>query len=264
MSAPLKIVISGHGRMGVAVAEAARGRGHEVLGFVSRTTEGDWPTVHVALETYRADVVVDFTDAGALDAVVASCLLAKVPLVTGTTGWHERAKLVRKLVDSGKGTMLHAANFSLGVQLFARTVSRAAELFGALEGFDVGVEERHHRRKADAPSGTALMLARRIVDAWPGKDAIVAGNAQRVLEPEDVSVSSLRTGTEFGRHVVVVDGEHDLVEVSHVARSRRGFAAGAVHAAEWIVGKTGFFTIDDLIDDLVHRARPSRDEEGET
>lgn len=247
----MKIVVAGHGRMGIAVEQVVRDRGHHLIGFVSRTAPGDWPTVAAALQARRPEVVIDFTHAGIVEATVAACLEAGVPLVTGTTGWSDRLPDVRALVEAEGGTLLHAPNFSLGVQLFLRVASGAGRLFGRVGAWDVGAFEKHHRGKADAPSGTALELARRLVDAVPSKKRFIADRPDAGIEPEDLHVVSLRVGAEWGHHAVVFDGEDDVIELRHSARGRRGFALGAVRAAEWVIGRKGVFTIDDYIDDVL-------------
>ena len=248
MSERLKILITGHGRMGREVEAAARERGHSVTGFVSRGGRADWPDVRTALEDKPADVVIDFTHADAVEAIVAACLVARVPLVTGTTGWSERLEALTKLVAEEGGALLHSPNFSMGVRLFQRLAERAARAYGSIGGWDVGVVERHHERKADAPSGTALELAGRLARAHPGKDGVSTHGSPGA---RNVHVAALRTGHEYGRHEVILDGPDDLVEIHHSARGRRGFATGAVRGAEWLHQRTGVHDMDDVIDDLL-------------
>jgi len=259
VSDSLAILVIGQGRMGRAVAEAAAQRGHRQTGFVSRTGADAARTVAAAIEHRRPDVAIDFTHAGFLDAVVDQCLAAGIPLVTGTTGWAERETSVRERVTAAGGTLLHAANFSIGVRLFLRTVERAAELFGGTGLYDTAIEERHHRAKADAPSGTAIELARRVARGYPDERRVVTDRPDRPLAAGDLHVTSLRIGHEFGRHTVVFDGEDDVIELRHTARSRRAFATGAVRAAEWLHGKSGPFTLDDMIDDMLGQSRARRE-----
>lgn len=249
MSPSRRILISGHGRMGTAVAEAATARGHHVVGFVSRTGASDFRDVTSALVATTPDVVIDFTRAELIDAVVGACVAARVPLVTGTTGWNERSGTVLEPARAG-GTLLYASNFSIGVQLFLRTAAHAAALYARAGGWDVAVEERHHRKKADAPSGTALSLARRVLDVTPEKKR-VATALHGAIAAEDLHVTSLRCGAEYGRHTLLFDGDDDWIELRHSARGRRGFANGAVRAAEWLIGRRGVFTVDQWMDDLL-------------
>lgn len=254
----LSILIIGHGRMGRAVAEAATDQDHRVAGFVSRSGGTYFRTVEEAVAKTSPDVAIDFTHADAIESVAQGCANASLPLVTGTTGWGDREEEIRKIVEDQNGTMLHAANFSIGVNLFLRAATETARLFAATGMHDVAVEERHHNRKVDAPSGTGRELARRILEANRTKTRIVTDLSTRRPEPDELHVAALRVGSEFGRHTVIFDGVDDLVELTHSARSRRGFATGSVRAAEWLAGRTGLFSIDDMLDDMVSEGTPSQ------
>ena len=253
----LKILVVGHGEMGKLVAEVAEARCHRIAGFVSRSGAGDWRDVAGALSAAPADVAIDFTHAAAIEAVVQACIDAEVPLVTGTTGWTDRESEIARRVESGGGTLLHEANFSVGMQLFMRTVEAACRLYGNDSVYDIALEERHHRSKSDAPSGTALEIARRIVATASTKRTI--GNPGDTGSPaaDELRVTATRIGTEFGSHAVIFDAEEDIVVLRHTARGRRGFALGAVRAAEWLVGwpspgsrRLGLFKLDDMIADV--------------
>ena len=256
MSEPRRILICGHGRMGSAVAEVAIARGHHLVGSVSRNRDGDFRDVASAVAATAPDVVIDFTRAEHIDEVVRACLAARVPLVTGTTGWNDRASTILKMVSDAGGTLLFASNFSIGVQLFLRAAEHTASLYARAGGWDVGVEERHHRMKADAPSGTALSLARRVLATTPAKKRLATTHSGAVA-PDELHVASLRCGSEFGRHTLLFDGEDDWIELRHSARGRRGFASGAVRAAEWIIGRRGVFTVDQWMDDLLGPPAPA-------
>lgn len=180
-----------------------------------------------------SDVVIDFSHAEAVKGVVEACCQAKVNLVTGTTGWDDGIEgAVARCHEAGIA-MVHAANFSPGATIMFALARQAGRLAAAFGGFEAGVEERHHSKKKDAPSGTALRLA---AEAHAG--------ANRKL---DVPIAASRVGHEFGLHTLFLDSEDDLVEVSHRARSRDGFARGAIIAAERLEGRTGSFTFEDLI-----------------
>ncbi|MEJ2541545.1 MAG: dihydrodipicolinate reductase C-terminal domain-containing protein [Gemmatimonadota bacterium] len=178
-----------------------------------------------------------------------------IPVVTGTTGWYDELPRVREAVEAGGSALLYAPNFSLGVALFRRWVERAARELEGLPDHDVAVMETHHAGKVDAPSGTARLLADTIVDATDRKDrwVLFPGGEDRAsgapLDPGVLRVSASRVGSVPGTHEVVLDGPDDQILLRHTARSRRGFARGALAAAEWIQGRQGLFTLDDMLRD---------------
>jgi 4-hydroxy-tetrahydrodipicolinate reductase len=184
------------------------------------------------------DAAIDFTVADAVPLHAEACALAGVPLVEGTTGWNARVEEVRAVVGRHGGALVYGANFSVGVNLFYRIAARAAELFAAVEGYDPFIEEAHHSRKRDAPSGTALRLRE-----------IVAEGTRR-----EVPVASTRAGHIPGTHRVGFDSAADTVTLTHTARSREGFAAGAVLAARWIRGRRGVYEFAEMFDEILKKS----------
>jgi 4-hydroxy-tetrahydrodipicolinate reductase len=182
-----------------------------------------------------ADAAIDFSVAEAVRRNVEACLIAEIPLVEGTTGWNAKKEAIKKLIEEKNGAFVFGANFSIGVNLFYRIADYAAELFAKFDEYETFVEERHHSRKKDAPSGTALKLKE-----------IVATHIEK-----EFSVSSTRAGNIPGTHIVGFDGAADTVELIHTARSREGFASGALTAAEWIVGRKGFYEFTDVMDGIL-------------
>jgi 4-hydroxy-tetrahydrodipicolinate reductase len=180
-------------------------------------------------------VAIDFSVGDAVLRNIEACARARVPLVEGTTGWKAHEATAKQIVNQHGAALVYGANFSIGVNLFYRIVERAAELFGAVEGYAPFIEEAHHMRKRDAPSGTALQL-RELMAKHLGAD---------------IPTASTRAGYIPGTHRVGFDSEGDQILLTHVARSRRGFASGALVAAHWIVGRTGVFEFADVIQDLV-------------
>jgi 4-hydroxy-tetrahydrodipicolinate reductase len=164
-----------------------------------------------------------------------ACLAARVPLVEGTTGWNAQKETIKNLVEAEQGAFVFGANFSVGVNLFYRITNFAAELFAKFDDYETFIEERHHSRKKDAPSGTALKL----------KETVAKHIAK------DFSVSATRAGNIPGTHTVGFDSAADTIELTHTARSREGFAAGAILAAEWIAGKKGFYEFTDVMDEIL-------------
>ncbi len=223
----MKIAIHGRGRMGALVERVAKERGHEI----AATFDVDAPVTAAALA--GIDVVIDFSHASAIDQVVAACCEARVELVTGTTGWDDRrAEIESRVIAAGIG-MVAAANFSPGATIafaLAREAARLVSIFGA---YEAGIEERHHSKKKDSPSGTALRFAREVREGSEGK-----------LDPR---IAASRTGAEIGLHTVFFDSSDDLVEISHRARNREGFARGAIVAAERLRGRSGVWTFEALV-----------------
>jgi 4-hydroxy-tetrahydrodipicolinate reductase len=180
-----------------------------------------------------AEVVIDFSNAGALDSALALACDNRINLVTGTTGWNDRIDQVRKRVEAAGIGCVFASNFSPGANAVFALAHRAGELFARFPQYAPGIEERHHAQKKDAPSGTALRISNEVKNGSGGK-----------LAP---SIASSRVGSEFGLHTLFFDSPDDLVEISHRARGREGFARGAVLAAELIRGKKGLFRFDQLL-----------------
>jgi 4-hydroxy-tetrahydrodipicolinate reductase len=184
-----------------------------------------------AMEALKgAEVAVDFTTPDAAVGNIELCLEAGCPVVVGTTGWYDQLDAVRTKVARAHGALLHAPNFSVGVALLKALSERAGELLAGLDSFDVHITDTHHAAKKDAPSGTALLL----------KSALDRAGL-------DAPITSIRTGQVPGRHEVCIDGAYEQVLLVHEARSRRVFADGALRAALWLRGRTGVFTMDDVL-----------------
>lgn len=230
----MKIGLLGYGAMGRMVETLALAAGDEII---LRVTSQDI-TDDLGAQLRGCEVVIDFSHADAVRANIAACLAANVPLVEGTTGWLKDLPEIRAQVQGASGAMVYGANFSLGVNLFYRLTAYAAQLFAKVEGYEPFIEEAHHSRKKDAPSGTALKLRDIMRDAL-----------QR-----DFSVASTRAGHIPGTHRVGFDGAADQIRLTHEARSREGFAAGALVAARWIRGRTGFYEFAEAMDEILRMA----------
>ena len=230
----MKIALIGFGAMGQLVAASARKAGDEV-GVVIRSKETAMPIEQLAEKLGGHDVAVDFSVGEAVLKNVEACASANVCLVEGTTGWKQHEPAAKQIMTEHSGAMVYGANFSIGVNLFYRIAKQAAALFAAVEGYAPFIEEAHHNRKRDAPSGTALKL--------------------RDLMSEHLNVeiptASTRAGYIPGTHRVGFDSEADQVLLTHTARSRQGFASGALLAAHWIAGRTGVFEFGEVIDALL-------------
>jgi 4-hydroxy-tetrahydrodipicolinate reductase len=227
----MKIALIGFGVMGQLVAAEAHKAGDEV-GAVFTSKED------VRSEKLSGhDVAIDFSVGEAVLGNIEACARAKVPLVEGTTGWKQHESRGKQIIDEHSGAMVYGANFSIGVNLFYRIVSYGASLFAAVDGYAPFIEEAHHGRKRDAPSGTALKL-RDFMSEYFGPD---------------IPTSSTRAGYIPGTHRVGFDSEADQVLLTHTARSRQGFASGAIVAAHWIAGRTGVFEFGEVIEEILKR-----------
>jgi 4-hydroxy-tetrahydrodipicolinate reductase len=230
----MKIALIGYGAMGQLVAAGAR-KGGDEIGVVLSSNEGELPMIQLAEKLRGHDVAIDFSTAGAVLNNIEACARAHVALVEGTTGWKQHEATAKQLITEHSGAMVYGANFSIGVNIFYRIATQAAELFSAVAGYAPFIEEAHHSRKRDAPSGTALKL----------RDLM-----SQHLGP-DIPTSSTRAGYIPGTHRVGFDSEADQVLLMHTARSRQGFASGALLAAHWIFGRTGLFDFSDVIEEII-------------
>jgi len=237
----MRVAVVGHGKMGREVEAVLREHGHEV---VIAARGHAFPV--------RCDVGIDFTAPEAVLSNVAAAMAAGARYVVGTTGWHEQYQEVRYVVETGAGGLVHAANFSIGVNLFYRLVRAAALLMSPFPDYDPYILERHHRQKKDSPSGTAKTLAA-ILESSGGFRRRAATVAEGGLPQDAFHVASLRAGGIVGEHTVGWDSGGDEILLEHRARSRRGFALGAVLAAEWIAERTGWHTFEDVLDDVAPR-----------
>ncbi|HMN07262.1 MAG TPA: dihydrodipicolinate reductase C-terminal domain-containing protein [Gemmatimonadaceae bacterium] len=225
----MRLLVIGDGKMGRAIAQLARERGHDVVGVLGASANAAGEGI-AALAT-RADVAVEFTEPAAARANVAACMTSGLPVVTGTTGWYDALPALEDEVRRTGGALFWAPNFSLGVALVLELARQAGAAFAGQPQFDAHLVETHHRAKKDAPSGTGAALA-----------AEVAAALGRT-----VPVTSVRVGHVPGTHTLVFDGPFEQVTLTHEARDRRVFADGALRAAEWLVGKRGVFTMRDLV-----------------
>jgi 4-hydroxy-tetrahydrodipicolinate reductase len=225
----MKIALIGYGKMGRIIETLAAEKGDEIVARIDETNSED-----LTEQLKLADVAIDFSSAEAVKKNAKACLEAKIPLVEGTTGWNSEKEEIKNLVESNNGAFVFGANFSIGVNLFYRITNFAAELFAKFDDYEAFIEEQHHSRKKDAPSGTALKL----------KD-IVSAHIKK-----DFSVAATRAGRIPGTHRVGFDGAADQILLEHFARSREGFASGAILAAHWIVGRKGFYEFSDVMDEI--------------
>ncbi len=238
----MKIALIGYGAMGKLIDQLAVERRHKVPVVIGEN-DAALSAPEVAAKLTDVAVAIDFTIADAVRRNVEACMIARVPIVVGTTGWNsERAEIVR-IVNDADGAMVFGANFSIGVNLFYRIAEYAAELVSKFPEYEAFIEEQHHSRKKDAPSGTALKI-QEIVERALSEDADKSVR---------VPIAATRAGNIPGTHRVGFDSPSDQILLEHAARSREGFALGAIMAAEWIVGKKGFYEFTDVMKEIIQR-----------
>jgi len=226
----VKILVLGRGKTGALVAEIAQGRRHEVRSLASQENQDGRALTPATLQ--GIDAVIDFTTPHAVIANIIRCVESGIPMVVGTTGWYQHMEKVRELVAERKGALLYGSNFSIGMNFFFKAVQAVAPVLK--HDYRGSIVERHHVHKKDKPSGTAVTI-QKLLESGSG---------------EKVEVASVREGETVGMHLVMLDSANDTILFTHDAKSRVGFAEGAVRAAEWIKGKTGFYEFPDIVDQL--------------
>jgi 4-hydroxy-tetrahydrodipicolinate reductase len=234
----MRIALIGYGKMGKEIEAAAIDAGDTIV----QKFDIDRPANVASLAD--ADVCIEFSTPETVVGNIQLALQAQKDIVVGTTGWHDQVpQLKKQVVHSG---LLYSANFSVGVNMYYRIVAAAAELMQNYPDYDPYIHELHHRQKADSPSGTALRLADIMLKRIDRKKEIATQRMDGRIAPDALHVTSTRVGTCRGTHTVGFDSEADLIEITHTARSRKGFALGALRAAHWLHGRKGVFTMDDV------------------
>jgi 4-hydroxy-tetrahydrodipicolinate reductase len=230
----MKIALLGYGRMGNVIETIALQRGHEI---VLKKKSSD---TYNGLED--ADVAIDFSVPDAAVGNISACLNSNIPVVSGTTGWLEHYHDMAQLCEEQNGAFIYGSNFSLGVNIFFELNSHLAKMMATLNQYKVSIEEVHHTQKLDAPSGTAITLAKDIIN-----NSDYAGWAIGNPKEGDIFIDAKRVEGVPGTHTVTYDSEVDAIEIKHTAHNREGFALGAVIAAEWLVGKQGIYSMKDVL-----------------
>lgn len=240
----MKIALIGYGKMGHAIERHALKRGHEIVCRVDAENIND-----IESDAFRsADVAIEFTMPAAACDNCLRAMAAGVPVVSGTTGWGDRLEEVKKVCDRGEGTLLWSSNFSIGVNLFMSLNKYLTRLMAPFPQYRPSMHEVHHIHKLDHPSGTAITLAQGIIE----NDGCVTGwTEDDTADPSKLVISHERRGEVPGIHSIKWESAVDSITITHDAKSRDGFALGAVMAAEWLAGRQGFHTIDQFINDLI-------------
>jgi len=231
----MKIALLGYGKMGQVIERIATERGHEIV-----LKKEEHNTFDGLL---NADVAIDFSVPSAAVENIATCLKGNIPVISGTTGWLEHYDEMVALCNTNKGAFISSSNFSLGVNIFFELNEYLAKMMSKLDSYSIEMEEIHHTQKLDAPSGTAISLAKGIIEnsqynSWTLDDAA----------DDQIHIEAKRIGTVPGTHSVTYNSGVDSLEIKHTANNREGFALGAVIAAEWIIGKQGVFSMKDVLE----------------
>jgi 4-hydroxy-tetrahydrodipicolinate reductase len=236
----MKLALLGYGKMGQEIHKMAEKRGHEIVLIIDNDDE--WAEKGHLLG--NADVAIEFTTPDSAADNISRCFGAGVPIVVGTTGWIEDIENIRtKCLNEGK-SMFFSPNFSIGVNLFFELNRYLAFLMAKWDNYEISIEETHHIHKLDAPSGTAIVLANDIIRNIERKEKWVKELQEN---PDEVGIKSYRSEDVPGTHKVRYESDMDDIVIVHTAKTRRGFALGAVMAAEFVKGKTGFFEMKDLL-----------------
>ena len=231
----MKIALLGYGKMGQTIERIALERGHEIV------LKKDEFNTYEGLS--NADVAIDFSIPTAAVENISNCFYSNVPVISGTTGWLDRFDEMVALCEEKKGAFISSSNFSLGVNLFFGLNEYLAKMMSKFDSYSVEMEEIHHTQKLDAPSGTAISLAKGVIENSDYTNWTL-GEAKENL----IHIEALRIGDVPGTHTVTYNSTVDSIEIKHTAHNREGFALGAVIAAEWIVGKQGIFTMKDVLE----------------
>ncbi len=236
----MNIALVGYGKMGKAIEEIALQRGHQVVLKIDLDNQQDLTTGNLQ----KADVAIEFTGPHSAAANVSACLQSGIPLVCGSTGWLDQWKEIEKLCRDKNGSFLYASNFSVGVNLFFELNKYLARLMSNHPEYDVSMEEIHHTQKKDAPSGTAITLAEQVLENISSKKNWVNDAPGKA---EELSIISKRIDPAPGTHSIRYSSSIDDIEIIHTAHSRKGFATGAVLAAEFIKDRKGIFTMKEVL-----------------
>jgi 4-hydroxy-tetrahydrodipicolinate reductase len=247
----MKIAITGYGKMGRITEKLAVENGHEVVSTIDPSV-GSAKFKELNEESlHGADVSIDFTVPAIVLENIDFYIKYGINAVIGTTGWYEYLAEVKEKVEESEIGLIWSGNFSIGVNLFFRIIKESCNLMKNFTFYDVMGYEIHHNRKKDSPSGTMNMIGDILLESLKNKKKIVTEKLSRKISDEEIHLASVRGGSVPGTHVVAFDSEEDTIELKHTARGRKGMAVGAIKAAEWIEGKKGFFSIEDMMNGII-------------
>jgi 4-hydroxy-tetrahydrodipicolinate reductase len=237
----MRIALLGYGKMGKVIEQIALNRGHEIVAKIDVNNREDLKK----LSPENTDAVIEFSSPEAAFENLTNCTKQGLPTVCGTTGWLQHKPTIEKLCTEHQAAFFYASNYSIGVNLFFELNKRLAQLMNPyMDTYTVSTTEIHHTEKKDTPSGTAITLAEGIIENLDEKAKIINNE---IPKTDEVAIFSVREGKVAGTHTIKYISDVDQIEITHIAHSRQGFALGAVIAAEWLAGKKGIYTMQDLI-----------------
>jgi 4-hydroxy-tetrahydrodipicolinate reductase len=245
----MKIALLGYGKMGKAIEKIAVAKGHDIVYKVNMENAFDF----MPISLQNVDVAIDFSMPSAAVDNILKCFEAKVPIIVGTTGWYDQFDMIKEKCLTEGQSLVYSTNFSIGVNIFYKLNKILAKMMADHADYDVMIEEVHHTEKKDHPSGTALSLAGHILaensvkKEWKGRLLYNENMPAQSVKDYELLIESKRVGDVTGDHTVKYESMIDEIEITHKAKSRYGFAKGAVLAAEWIQGQKGIFTMEDIL-----------------
>lgn len=242
----MKLALIGYGKMGKMIESIALDRNHEIVLIIDQNNADQLTTENIR----KADVAIEFSTPDSVLSNIDLCINAGVPLVVGTTGWYGHLQKVKDKCLAAGSTVMYGSNFSVGVNIFFQLNQQLAKMMNNFsDQYDVGMEEIHHIHKLDSPSGTAITIAEDIIEEFDKKTEWVdvkSDDEVTIHQPQHLIIESYREGEVPGTHSVIYDSDVDRIEFKHVAHGRQGFALGAVLAAEWLMGRIGFFSVKEM------------------
>lgn len=236
----MKIALIGYGKMGRAIEEIAQNRGHEIIARIDKNNQDDFTQQNLQ----EADVAIEFTAPESAYVNLHLCLEWGIPTISGSTGWTSKLPEIENFAREKNGTFLYASNFSLGVNIFFKLNKYLARMMEKFPEYNVSMTEIHHTEKKDAPSGTAITLADQIIEYNANKNKWVKGRSD---VPDELGILSKRIDDVPGTHSIFYNEDIDEIMIQHTAFSRKGFAQGAVRAAEFVADKKGIYTMEDVL-----------------
>ena len=236
----MKIALIGYGKMGKAIEEIATEHGHIIPLKITSSNLADLTPKNLQ----QCDVAIEFTNPENAVNNMKACIDAGIPVVCGSTGWTEREEVIKSYCLEHDGTLIYASNFSIGVNIFFQINKQLAKMMASRKEYSVSIQEIHHTQKKDAPSGTAITLAQQIIAERDDKSEWTLDN---LPQQNQISITSTRTDPAPGTHHIIYSSPVDNIEITHTAHNRKGFAAGALIAAEYIAGRKGIFTMEDVL-----------------
>ncbi len=241
----VKVVLLGYGQMGKMIASLAKEMDVEIVAKLDLSDNIN------DLDKIDFDVAIDFTIPMAVEDNFKKIMSLGKSYVIGTTGWYDKLDQFRTDTEDANGSCVWGSNFSVGMQTFYKLIENAGKLIDKIDEYDISVHEIHHRRKKDSPSGSAIALANILLDNIERKTDIMEETCHEQIDKGSIHVSSSRLGAITGTHTVYLDSKADTIELTHRAKNRTGFAKGALLAAKWIAGRKGFYSFNEVIDDLM-------------